>query len=96
MYVTEQGCQWRGLPKRFGNWHTNYTRMNRWSKGGVLDRVFAQLQHAQIVRLKMKPWRWTALPHQGSGNMGSASPKRPASTRSMSQVRLRHQFLFRQ
>ena len=54
LYVTEQGCQWRGLPTRFGNWHTIYTRMNRWSKGGVLDRVFAQLQHAQIVRLKIE------------------------------------------
>ena len=25
-----QGCKWRGLPQRFGNWHTIYTRMNRW------------------------------------------------------------------
>jgi transposase len=32
LYVAEQGCKWRGLPKRFGNWHTIYTRMNRWSK----------------------------------------------------------------
>jgi len=54
LYVAEQGCKWRGLPQRFGNWHTIYTRMNRWSKSGVLDRVFAQLQHAQIVRIKIK------------------------------------------
>ena len=54
LYVTEQGCKWRGLPPRFGNWHTIYTRMNRWSKGGVLDRVFAQLQQEQIVRLKIE------------------------------------------
>src|SRR3972149_7222746 len=52
LYVAEQGCQWRGLPKRFGNWHTIYTRMNRWSKNGVLDRVFEQLQREQIVRIK--------------------------------------------
>ena len=44
LYVAEHGCKWRGLPKRFGNWHTIYTRMNRWSKAGVLDRVFEQLQ----------------------------------------------------
>ena len=25
--------------------------MNRWSKNGVLDRVFEKLQHAQIVRI---------------------------------------------
>ena len=54
LYVAEHGCKWRGLPKRFGNWHTIYTRMNRWSKSGVLDRVFAQLQHDQIVRIKIE------------------------------------------
>jgi len=54
LYVAEQGCKWRGLPKRFGNWHTIYTRMNRWSKSGVLDRVFEQLQQAQIVRLRIE------------------------------------------
>ena len=54
LYVTEQGCKWRGLPKRFGNWHTIYTRMSRWSKSGVLDRVFEQLQHEQIVRIKIE------------------------------------------
>jgi transposase len=54
LYVAEHGCKWRGLPKRFGNWHTIYTRMNRWSKNGVLDRVFEQLQREQIVRLKIE------------------------------------------
>ena len=38
--MAEHGCKWRGLPKRFGNWHTIYTRMNRWSKSGALDRIF--------------------------------------------------------
>jgi transposase len=54
LFVAEHGCKWRGLPKRFGNWHTIYTRMNRWSKSGVLDRVFEELQHAQIVRVKIE------------------------------------------
>ena len=54
LYVAEHGCKWRGLPKRFGNWHTIYTRMNRWSKSGVLDRVFAQMQQEQIVRIKIE------------------------------------------
>jgi len=54
LYVAEQGCKWRGLPKRFGNWHTIYTRMNRWSRNGVLDGVFAQLQREQIVRIKIE------------------------------------------
>jgi len=54
LYVAEQGCKWRGLPKRFGRWHTIYTRMNRWAKKGVLDRVFEQLQLEQIVRVKIE------------------------------------------
>lgn len=54
LYVAEQGCKWRGLPKRFGNWHTIYTRMNRWSKAGVLGRIFTKLQEEQIVRIKIE------------------------------------------
>jgi transposase len=54
LYVTEQGCKWRGLPTRFGRWHTIYTRMNRWAKNGVLDRVFEQLQSEQIVRIQIE------------------------------------------
>ena len=52
--MAEQGCKWRGLPKRFGNWHTVYTRMNRWSKAGVLDGIFERLQREQIVRIKIE------------------------------------------
>ena len=54
LYVAEQGCEWRGLSRRFGPWHTIYTRMNRWSKNGVLDHVFERLQREQIVRIKIE------------------------------------------
>jgi len=42
LFVAENGCKWRALPKRFGNWHTIYTRMNRWAK--------AVLTHSWWVR----------------------------------------------
>jgi transposase len=54
LYVAENGCKWRALPERFGNWHTIYTRMNRWAKNGVLHRVFAALQEEQIIRIKIE------------------------------------------
>ena len=54
LYVAEQGCKWRGLPKRFGNWHTIYTRMRRWAKAGVLDKMFEALQRQQVVRIKIE------------------------------------------
>ena len=44
---------WRGQPKRFGNWHAIYTRMNRWTKNGVLDDVFEKLQREQLVRINV-------------------------------------------
>ena len=43
-----------GVADRFGNWHTIYTRMNRWSKKGVLDTVFEKLQREQVVRIKIE------------------------------------------
>ena len=54
LFIAEQGCKWRGLPERFGKWHSVYTRLNRWSKKGVLDRVFEKLQQEQIVRIKIE------------------------------------------
>lgn len=53
LYVAEHGCKWRGLPKHLGNWHTIYTRMNRWSKVGVLERVFTRLQQEQILTIRI-------------------------------------------
>jgi transposase len=53
LYVAEHGCKWRGLPKKFGNWHSIYTRANRWAKYGVLDRVFAALQESNIINIQV-------------------------------------------
>ena len=54
LYVTENGCKWRALPESYGNWHTIYTRMNRWSKNGVLQRVFEALQLENIIQIKVE------------------------------------------
>jgi transposase len=53
LYVAEHGCKWRGLPKNFGDWHTIYTRANRWAKKGVLDHVFAALQEHDIINIQV-------------------------------------------
>jgi transposase len=54
LYVTENGCKWRALPKTYGNWHTVYVRMNRWSKNGVLQRLFEALQQENIIQIRME------------------------------------------
>ena len=54
LYVAVNGCTWRGLPTKYGRWHTVYTRMSRWAKAGVLDRVFEELQVLNILRVKIE------------------------------------------
>src|SRR5258708_3138358 len=83
LYVAEQGGKWRGLPKRFGNWHTIYTRMNRWSKNGALDRTFEQLQREQIVRIKITTVKLDStivkVHPYGTGAFKKTVPRPPAS-----------------
>ena len=78
LYLAEHGCKWRALPARFGNWHTIYMRMNRWSKSGVLDRVFEQLQREQIVRIKLEAVSMDSAivkAHpDGTGALGKTAP----------------------
>ena len=59
LFVAEHGCKWRGLPKRFGKWHTIYTRMNRWTKSGVLDRMFEECRRRRSYASRSKRSRWT-------------------------------------
>jgi transposase len=79
LFVAEQGCKWRGLPKRFGPWHTVYTRMNRWSKSGVLDQVFELLQREQIVRIKIEAVKMDStivkVHPDGTGALKKTDPK---------------------
>ena len=53
LYIAEHGCKWRGLPEQFGNWHSIYTRVNRWAKNGVLDTVFDVLQQADVINIQV-------------------------------------------
>ena len=51
LYVVENGCKWRALPKEFGNWHTVYMRMSRWAKSGVLLHLFQTLQSELQIKV---------------------------------------------
>ena len=53
-YCMSPKMGWRALPKEYGNWHTVYVRLNRWSKNGVLKRVFEGLQVEGIIEVKVK------------------------------------------
>ena len=91
LYVAEHGCKWRGLPQRFGNWHTLYTRMNRWSKSGVLDRVFEQLQRSQLVRIRIEAVSLDStiikVHPDGTGALKKTAPRPSASPEADGQPR---------
>lgn len=54
LHVVEHGCKWRGLPERFGNRHTIYTRMRQGTKAGVKDKMFDDLQREHLGRVKIE------------------------------------------
>ena len=54
LHVAANGCKWRALPESYGNWHTIYTRMMRWSQAGVLDCVFEQLQRQRLMQVRIE------------------------------------------
>ena len=43
LWIARTGSPWRDLPAIFGKWNSVFVRFNRWSKGGVWQRVFATL-----------------------------------------------------
>ena len=50
LYIIENGCKWRALPKKFGNWHTIYMRFSRWTKNGTIERIFEVMQKQNIIK----------------------------------------------
>lgn len=48
LYICENGCKWRRLPKEYGKWHVIYKRFNRWVKAGIMNKLFQEL-HVQGI-----------------------------------------------
>jgi transposase len=51
LYICENGCKWRRLPKEYGSWNAVYKRFNRWVKAGVIDRMFRKLHVQDILQV---------------------------------------------
>ena len=51
LYICENGCKWRRLPKEYGNWHVIYKRFNRWVKAGIITKLFQELHVQEVANL---------------------------------------------
>jgi len=42
---------WRDCPEEYGNWHTIYTRFNRWSNNGLLWKILYELSQNKVISI---------------------------------------------
>lgn len=54
LYIAENGCKWRALPKEYGKWYSIYKRFNRWVEKGVIQRIFSAMQQEKIISIKVE------------------------------------------
>ena len=53
LWICRTGAPWRDLPGDLGNWHTTFTRYNRWSKSGRWETIFTALSQDADVEYLM-------------------------------------------
>ena len=53
MYVCENGCKWRRLPKEYGSWNAVYKRFRRWVENGIIERLFTELINQKLVNIEL-------------------------------------------
>ena len=49
IYVIENGCKWRVLPKKYGNWHTIYIRFSKWSRNGTIAKILEAMKKQKLL-----------------------------------------------
>lgn len=68
LYLLKGGCQWRMLPREFGNWNTIHAYFKRWRRAGVWARLMEALR--QLERRHQGRW-----PEPSAGSVDSQSIK---------------------
>jgi len=43
LWMMHTGVGWRGIPSRFGGWHTVYSRYQQWCRDGTWERIVAMM-----------------------------------------------------
>ena len=81
LYVAENGCKWRALPRRYGHWNTVYRRFRRWAENGVLSQVLEVLQKEELIGADFSVLSLDSTFVKSSPSAAGALKKRAASDR---------------
>ena len=52
LYICENGCKWRRLPKEYGSWNAVYKRFRRWVENGIIERLFTELVNQKLINIE--------------------------------------------
>lgn len=72
LWIARTGAPWADLPERFGKHNSVFQRFNRWSKKGVWQAVFEQLQDPDLEWLMIDATIVRA--HQHAAGQKKAAP----------------------
>ena len=53
LYICENGCKWRRLPKEYGSWNAVYKRFRRWVENGIIEKLFMELMKQKLVEVEL-------------------------------------------
>jgi transposase len=70
LWIAKTGAAWRDLPGRLGPWYTQWRRFDRWSKKGVWERVFRELQDPDLEWLLLDSTVVRAHQHAAGAKKG--------------------------
>ena len=43
LWIGRTGAPWRELPERYGKWEAVYARFAKWTKAGIFEKIFKEL-----------------------------------------------------
>lgn len=73
LWIGKTGAPWRDLPERFGNFNSVWRRFDRWSRKGVWDRIFRELQDPDLEWLLLDSTVIRAHQHAAGAKKGVAT-----------------------